>query len=70
MQRFRLMKVYVAAVLMALVVAISSAAWMGSSQAAATSTDVDPLTDDANTTHPVAGNMPAHADATKPNSAE
>ena len=64
------MKVYVAAVLMVLVLAISSAAWMGPSQAAATSTDADPLPEDANTTQPAAGNMPAHADATKLNSAE
>jgi hypothetical protein len=69
MQRFRLMKVYVAAVLMVLVLAITSAAWMKPSQAAI-STDADLLPDDANTTQPAAGNMPAHADATKPNLAE
>jgi hypothetical protein len=70
MQRFRLMKIYVAAVLMVLVVAISSAAWFGPFQAAGTSTDADPLLDDANATQPGAGNVPAHADATKPDSAE
>jgi hypothetical protein len=47
MQRFRVMKIYVAAVLLVLIVAITSAAWLGPSQADATPPDADSLPDRA-----------------------
>ena len=45
MQRFRLMKIYAASVVLALIAAITAAAWLEKSQAAATGTDADPLPD-------------------------
>jgi hypothetical protein len=47
MQRFRVMKVYVASVLLVVIVAITSAVWLRPSQADATRADADSLPDSA-----------------------
>jgi hypothetical protein len=47
MHRFRVMKVYVAAVLLVLIVAITSAAWLRPSQTDSTRTDAGSLPDSA-----------------------
>jgi hypothetical protein len=65
MQRFQLMKIYLASVLLVLIVAIIGMAWLGPSHAAATGTDTDPFPKGANAIRPVGGNGLAPLDATK-----
>jgi len=48
MQRFRLMKIYAASVVLVLIMVIAGLAWLGQSQAGVTGTDADPPPDAAN----------------------
>jgi hypothetical protein len=65
MQRFRLMKIYLACVLLALIVAIAGMAWLGPSQTAATGSDADPRPEGANAMRPADDNRLTPLDATK-----
>jgi hypothetical protein len=65
MQRFLLMKVYLASVLMVLIAAIAGVTWLGPSQAAAMATNTAPLPENANQMRLADDSGPTHPDAMK-----
>jgi hypothetical protein len=63
MQRFRLMNIYLACVLLVLIMAIFGVSWLRPSQADATGPDAGPLPDGVNATQQVFGHGVAQPDA-------